>query len=167
VDGDAAASLNAAMTTLHFAYGANMSREVMRRYAPAARPLGPAALADHRFVITADGYASVEPERGQAVHGVLWRITPRDRVLLDAWENVGSGLYRAEIVPVRRKRCLAPALVYFARPNGEGRPKPGYMELVIAAAWEWELPDPYIHSLEDFASMRPRGADARKIGEFR
>ncbi len=167
MDGDAAARANASMTTLHFAYGANMSRAVMRKYAPAARALGPATLADHRFIITADGYASVEPERGQAVHGVLWRITPRDRVLLDAWENVEAGLYRAAIVPVRRKRCLVPALVYFARPNGEGRPKPGYMELVIAAARQWELPEAYIRSLEAFAATRPRGADARKIGEFR
>ena len=41
-----------------------------------------------------------------------------------------------------------PALVYFARPRGEGRPKPGYMELVIAAAREWELPERHIRSLE-------------------
>ncbi len=73
----------------------------MQKYAPGARALGVAELADHRFVITADGYASVEPLRAQTVHGVLWRITPRDRVLLDAWENVGGGLYRAETLPVR------------------------------------------------------------------
>jgi hypothetical protein len=167
VGGDPTARANFSMTTLHFAYGANMSRAVMRKYAPAARALGPAMLADHRFVITADGYASVEAERGQTVHGVLWRITPRDRVLLDAWENVEAGLYRAGVVPVRRKRCMAPALVYFARPNGEGRPKPGYMELVIAAAQEWELPEAYIRSLQGYLAMRPRGADARKIGECR
>ena len=155
------------MTTLHFAYGANMSRAVMRKYAPGARALGVAALADHRFVITADGYASVEPARGQTVHGVLWRITPRDRVMLDAWENVGGGLYRAEVLPVRRKRCLAPSLVYFARPSAEGRPKPGYMELILAAAREWELPATYIRSLQEFVSTRPIGPDARKIGEFR
>jgi hypothetical protein len=155
------------MTTLHFAYGANMSRAVMQKYAPGARALGVAALADHRFVITADGYASVEPARAQTVHGVLWRITPRDRVMLDAWENVDGGLYRAEVLAVRRKSCLAPALIYFARPCAEGRPKPGYIELVVAAAREWDLPEAYIHSLEGFASVRPVGADARKIGEFR
>jgi hypothetical protein len=95
---------------------------------------------------------------------VLWRITPRDRVTLDAWENVDGGLYRAEILPVRRKRCRAPALVYFARPGRQGRPKPGYMELVVNAAREWDLPGDYIASLQGFA--RPLGADARKIGEF-
>jgi hypothetical protein len=46
---------------LHFAYGSNMHRAVMRKHAPAAEPLGVARLAGYRFVITADGYASVEP----------------------------------------------------------------------------------------------------------
>ena len=167
MDRDPAERIFSLMTVLHFAYGANMSRAVMRKYAPGARALGVAVLAGHRFVITADGYASVEPTRAQAVHGVLWRITPRDRVTLDVWENVAAGLYRAEMVPVRHGGELMPALVYFARPGGQGRPKPGYIELVVAAAREWDLPLAYIRCLEGFASMRPLGADARKIGEFR
>ena len=155
------------MTTLHFAYGANMSRAVMRKYAPGARALGVAKLADHRFVITADGYASVEPSRALIVHGVLWRITPRDRVLLDAWENVGGGLYRAETLPVRGAGGRTAALVYFARPGPKGRAKSGYIELVIAAAREWDLPRSYIRALEAWMATRPLGADVRKIGEFR
>jgi hypothetical protein len=155
------------MSALHFAYGANMSRAVMRKYAPGARPLGVGELAGHRFVITADGYASVEPSGGQTVHGVLWRITPRDRVLLDAWENVGSGLYRAETLPVRGADGRTAALVYFARPGAEGWPKPGYLELVVAAAWEWDLPQSYIRTLETWRANRPLGPDVRKIGEFR
>ena len=155
------------MSTLHFAYGANMSRAVMRQYAPSARAIGVAELADHRFVITADGYASVEPSRARTVHGVLWRITPRDRVLLDTWENVGGGLYRAATLPVRGTGGRMAALVYFARPGPEGRAKPGYIELVVAAAQEWDLPPSYIRGLECWRATRPLGPDARKIGEFR
>ena len=151
--------------TLHFAYGANMSRAVMRRYAPYAQPLGAAELPGHRFVITADGYASVLPARAQSVHGVLWRLTPRDRVSLDDWENIDGGLYRAETLPVRCRGRRTPALVYQARFRGEGRPKGGYMELVIAAAREWDLPADYVASLQRWSPRRP-GADARKIGEF-
>jgi hypothetical protein len=151
--------------TLHFAYGANMSRAVMRRYAPAAREIGVAELPDHRFVITGDGYASVEPGRASSVYGVLWRITPRDRVSLDAWENVEGGLYRAQTLAVVCEGRRVRALVYRARISGEGRPKPGYIELVMAAAREWGLPDDYIGS---FGVWSPRrGADVRKIGEFR
>lgn len=152
---------------LHFAYGSNMHRAVMRKHAPAAEPVGVAALANHRFVITGDGYASVEPLPAQTVYGVLWRITPRDRATLDGWENVAAGLYRAEIMPVRHAGRRHKALVYVARPCSEGTPKAGYMELVIAAAREWEMPQPYISSLQRWLPARTTGTSARKLGEFR
>lgn len=165
--------------TLHFAYGSNMSRAVMCRHAPQARPVGAATLDDHRFVITADGYASVAPKRGATVHGVLWRLTPRDRVTLGVWENIAAGLYRAETLPVRAAgvgpQALVQALVYVARKKnlqsgGEGqekcRAKPGYVDLVIAAAREWNFPASYIGSLKDWLPVRPLGSGARKLGEF-
>ena len=152
--------------TLHFAYGANMSRAVMRKHAPWAQPLGAAELPGHRFVIAACGYASVEPARGEAVHGVLWRLTPRDVTRLDAWENVAGGLYRAATLPVRIAGRRRPALVYLARP-GEGRGRPGYMDLVLAAAREWELPAAYIRSLDQWLPAQTHAAPDAKIREFR
>jgi hypothetical protein len=151
---------------LHFAYGSNMDQAVMRKHAPAAEPVGAAALENHRFIITADGYASVEPARVRKVYGVLWRLTPRDRVMLDAWENVASGLYRAEILRVRRAGARRPALVYIARPRPPGRPKAGYMELVIAAARAWRLPPDYIAGLQDWLPAQSLGAGARNLREF-
>jgi hypothetical protein len=151
----------------HFAYGANMHRDIMRRHAPAATPVGAAVLADHRFVITADGYASVVPARTHIVHGVLWRITPRDRVMLDAWENVAGKLYRAEVLSVRHAEGVQPALVYIARGSRTGKPKASYMELVIAAAGTWQLPDDYISlSLRPWLPQRPAGAGSRKLGDI-
>jgi hypothetical protein len=151
---------------LHFAYGANMHRAVMCRHAATAQPIGAAALADHRFIITADGYASVAPAPAHTVHGVLWRITPRDRVRLDAWENIAGKLYRGEILPVRHAGGLRPALVYIARPGRTGQPKAGYMELVVAAAQAWRLPSDYISSLQHWLPRRPTGAGARKLGDI-
>lgn len=119
------------------------------------------------MVITADGYASVVSARSQTVHGVLWKLTPRDRVTLDLWESVSSGLYRAETLPVKLPaggRTLS--LVYVARPRAAGRPKAGYMELVVAAARAWNLPAPYVASLQHWLSVRPRGAGSRKLKEF-
>lgn len=166
LDRDATEQDACRVMTLHFAYGANMSHAIMKRHARDAEPLGVAELAGHRFVITGDGYASVEEQPAQTVHGVLWRITPRDRVTLDAWENVAAGLYRAEMVPVRHAGELMPALVYFARPRGEGRPKPGYIELVLAAAREWRLPGPYIRALEAWTVQHPLGSGHRKLGDI-
>jgi cation transport regulator ChaC len=152
---------------LHFAYGSNMHRAVMKRHAPAAEPIGVAALANYRFVVTRDGYASIEPMRGETVYGVLWRLAPRDRVTLDAWENTASGLYRTTMLPVQRAGRRHTALVYVARPCGAGRSKAGYMELVIAAAREWKFPPAYIQALERFLPAQRTGAGPRKLEQFR
>jgi cation transport regulator ChaC len=155
---------------LHFAYGSNMHRAVMHTHAPAAEPVGIGELANFRFVITADGYASVAPKRGETVHGVLWRLTARDRVTLDAWEGIAARRYRAEMLPVECAGRRRPALVYVARPLPSGRPKAGYMELVIAAAREWKLPADYILSLRRWLPPRPpgnRGRTSEGFGEFR
>jgi gamma-glutamylcyclotransferase len=142
--------------TLHFAYGSNMSRDVMRRHAPGAEPVGVAALADYRFLITAHGHASVAPRRTGLVYGVLWRITPRDRVTLDAWENIAGGLYRAAILPVRQAGSRRPALTYLARAQAEAPPQAGYMDIVIAAALEWQLPASYIDDLRGWSLRGPQ-----------
>jgi hypothetical protein len=151
---------------LHFAYGSNMHRGVMRRHAPTAVPLGTARLADYRFVITSDGYASVAPALTRTVYGVLWQLTPRDRVTLDLWENIAAGQYRAEMLPVLQDGRRRPALVYVARCRPLGRPKSGYMEIVVAAARALELPDGYIASLEEWLPARSLGSGYRKLGEL-
>ena len=84
---------------------------------------------------------------------------------------------RQSFVPrlVALENRRVPALVYRARPSGMGgskhrpkhRPKPGYLELVIAAARQWELPDAYLDTVRHWSRARSFGTDARKIGEFR
>ena len=151
---------------LHFAYGSNMHRAVMRKHAPEAVALGIAQLDGYRFIITADGYASVAPHARACVHGLLWRLTARDRVTLDRWENTAAGLYRAQILPViiagKRRR----ALVYVARVRQRGVPRPGYMEIVLAAARECDLPAHYVESLLCWLPKQPLSAGHRSLGEF-
>jgi cation transport regulator ChaC len=157
---------------IHFAYGSNMSRNLMRRHAPLARPLGVARLSGHRFVITADGYASVEPAAGETVYGIAWHLTARDRVTLDAWENVAARLYTCEVLPVQIDGRRVAALVYVGRRAAEGRAKPGYMELVIAAAEEWKMPDRHIAVLKSWLPPAVTGKSSafkgpsRKFGEI-
>ncbi len=152
---------------LYFAYGSNMSRALMAKHAPRAVPLGVARLAHYRFVITAGGYASIESRRAVNVYGVLWRLHPRDRVTLDAWEDVAGGLYRATTLPVLHAGCRRKALVYLARPSPIGQPRANYMEFVIAAALEWRLPHVYTQSLRRWLPGRAAGAGACNLKEFR
>jgi gamma-glutamylcyclotransferase (GGCT)/AIG2-like uncharacterized protein YtfP len=149
--------------TLYFAYGSNMSRALMRRHCSSAKEVGTAVLEGHRFLITADGYASVERCAGAVVHGVLWRLTPRDIAALNIYEDVDSGLYRVRRLAVRHGAHPRSAMVYIARPRRQGRPRPGYLELVIAAARDWGLPEDYIRECLRWAP--PGFAAARSLEE--
>src|SRR3984893_7182669 len=111
---------------LHFAYGSNMSVQMMRRRCPAARLEGRALLPGYRVIITREGYASILSALGGRVHGVLWRLAPRDL----------AALYRAVTMTVVGNRRRVAALVYVGRSQARGRPRPGYMDIVTAAARE-------------------------------
>jgi hypothetical protein len=151
--------------TLHFAYGTNMSRALMRARCPLARPLGRATLAGWRFSINPDGLASLAAHQGAHVHGVLWEVSARDVAAINAYEGIASGLYEARLLPVRRDGRHASALVYIARRRGRGTPRPGHLEIVLEAARDWELPDFYVQSIMRWSSSRWAGARAKDTGE--
>jgi hypothetical protein len=132
---------------LYFAYGANMDVAAMARRCPRSKPLGLARLPRHRFIVTRDGYASVIRDPREEVHGGLSDIR-----VLDKFEDIASGLYvkinQPVIVPGGAKR----ALVYIGRSGEVGRPKPGYLEDVIASAKHWALPEAYLAAMNRFLS---------------
>ena len=152
--------------TLYFAYGSNMNRAAMRRRCPGARALGPAMLQGHRFFVGIDGWGSVKPSAGDTVHGVLWRLTPRDIAALHAYELLHQGLYDVRHLPVRLGVRLMPAMLYRLRRKAPGRPRPGYVEMIAAAARGWKLPERYIRSVERLSGSRWTGARVIGAGEL-
>jgi hypothetical protein len=138
---------------LYFAYGSNMDAAAMARRCPASRPLGRARLAGHRFAILEAGYATIVRHPGASLHGLLYDLVVADVAALDRYEGVSGGLYRKAIQPVLRS-AGAPvrALVYIGAGACDGRPKPGYIEGVLAAARAAALPDAYIAFLGTFAA---------------
>jgi AIG2-like family len=152
--------------TLHFAYGSNMSRALMQARCPGATALGVATLAGWRFVINPDGVGSIAPYPGALLRGVLWRVTLRDLVALNAYESVDTELYLRRFLPVRFGARRAAALVYIARRQGEGTARPGYISMVVEAAREWRLPEPYIDRLKRWSPSAWRGTRAKDTGEL-
>jgi len=144
--------------TLYFAYGSNMSRAGMRARCPRAVAIGTGILDGYRFFIGIDGWGSVERAPGAKVVGVLWRISPRDRAALHAYELLDKGLYDVRTLPVRCGTRLVPAMTYLLRRRVHGRPKPGYIELIGAAARDWDLPTEYIRSIERWSHSRWTGS---------
>jgi cation transport regulator ChaC len=152
--------------TLYFAYGSNMDRPAMKRRCPGARGLGPATLDGHRFFVGLEGWGSVAPRAGAVVHGVLWRVTRRDIAALHAYELLHKGLYDVRYLQVRAAGRRVRAMIYVLRRRAAGTPRPGYMEMVAAAARGWELPESYIRSLERLSASRWTGARVTDAGEI-
>ncbi len=142
-----------------------MSRALMGARCPGAMALGVATLAGWRFVINTDGVGSIARHPGALLRGVLWRVTLRDLVALNAYESVDTELYLRRVLPVRLGAQRLPALVYVARRLGTGRARPGYISLVVDAAREWSLPQAYVDSLKRWSPSGWRGARAKDTGE--
>src|SRR5260370_24087315 len=125
---------------LHFAYGSNMSAALMRRRCPGARLEGRACLPGYRFVIMRSGYASVAPAPGSSVHGLLWRVTPRDVAALNVYENLTGGLYRAVTMAGGAHRPPRAALAFIGRDRLPGPPRPGLPAILTPGARGARLP---------------------------
>jgi hypothetical protein len=133
---------------LYFAYGSNMDRAAMAQRCPSSKPVGVARLPRHRFLITVDGYASVVRDPRRDVLGVVWDLALSDIAPLDRYESVSTGLYSKISQPVVLPGGAKRALVYVGRTDKIGKPKPGYLEGVLAAARDWGLPAGYLHEIE-------------------
>jgi hypothetical protein len=153
--------------TLHFAYGSNMSRAQMGARCPGAKALGTAILEHWRFIIGVEGHGSIVSQPGAIVHGVLWRVGPREIAAINAYENLDTGLYLRRSVSVRYGTSRLPALVYIVRRHGEGTPRPGYVHLVVEAARDWGLPGHYIEALQRWSPSGWRGTRPKDTGEIR
>ena len=137
---------------LYFAYGLNMDVAGMAQRCPRSKPLGLARLPRHRFIVNTDGYASVIRDPRESVHGVLWDCALGDIRTLDKFEDLASGLYVKISQPVIVEGGAKRALIYIGRSGTPGKPKPGYLEQVVAAAKEWALPETYIAGMTQFLS---------------
>lgn len=128
---------------LYFAYGANMDAAAMALRCPVSRLLGGGRLPRHRFIIMREGYASVVRDPTRTVWGVLWELASDDVPALDRYEGVAGGLYAKATVPVTTDDGVRRALIYLGRSTAPGRPRPGYLDAVLAAADAARLPHAY------------------------
>lgn len=134
---------------LYFAYGSNMDLVQMENRCERAATVGAATLASHRFIINSHGVATVVPDSGSNVQGLLWRITEEDERSLDHYEGVQEGVYHKAFLEIETPQGKkVTALVYIAADSAPGRPKPGYVEKIIAAAESCGLPKAYVDQLK-------------------
>ena len=144
---------------LYFAYGANMDVAAMAIRCPGSKPVGRGRLPRHRFIVTQDGYASVVRDPRREVHGVLWDAGLADIRTLDKFEAVDRGLYVKITQSIIVEGGARRALVYVGCSGFVGKPKPGYLEAVLASAEHWQFPPVYIDEMARFLG-KPREKSA-------
>lgn len=118
---------------------------------PASRPVGRAQLQDWRFRINRRGAATIVPEAGAVVHGVVWHSTPDCIATLNVYEGIAQRHYRQRRVRVVLDglEAVKPALTYVALNTQPGRPNRGYHDrVVVPGAYDWALPAEYLRELE-------------------
>jgi hypothetical protein len=75
------------------------------------------------------------------------------------------GLYIVRYLPLRHGTRRVRAMTYILRRHVPGIPRPGYVEMIAAAARGWKLPEPYIRSVERWSASRWTGAREIDAGD--
>ena len=129
-------------TRLYFAYGANMNMDSMSWRCPAARPIGAFELKD--WILEFFGHASVRPEPGNSVHGVLWAITEECESDLDAFEGYPDYY-------IKKSWMQDDQHIMFYEMAGfkQGRPSPSYISDIRSSYHYWHLPVEYLDQAID------------------
>ena len=133
-----------------FMYGEYMNSNHLKFRCPDALCSGMAILDGFRFMINSRGVATIVPDGGSQVQGVLWRVTPFDEGDID--KTLG---YNAE--EPEKSRCdklvlmthtsvgmPVEAIVYVEKDTTPGEPAQSYMQKVISGAAEHAVEKKYI-----------------------
>jgi len=125
---------------LYFAFGSNMDARQMARRCPESEAMGPGTLVDHRLVFRGPsknrggGVLSVDANPGDAVHGVVYRVTVADLAALDRFEGAPQWYLRASRTVVGAGGEPLEVVIYrLPERVTEMPPTAAYLEQVAAA----------------------------------
>ena len=139
----------------YFSFASNMKSEQMKSRCPSANQVGIGVLKDHELVFNRKGsyrpggVASVQQHGSKRVYGIIWKLNPAEFADLDQTEDL-TAYRRFEEEIQTLDGATYKCHIYKAIPQGSFDPDPDYLELVIEAASEQQLPDDYIEYLESF-----------------
>lgn len=145
---------------LYFAYGSNMSAPRLKARVPSAERLGVASLTAHLMVFQQQGedgsakcdvrYTGHSCDR---VFGVLYRINPAEKALLDSYEGLGQ-VYADKQIEVECGGTQWHAFTYYGlQPVARLLPYPWYHAHVLRGALSADLPEDYITTIRSVAVM--------------
>ena len=144
-------------TIWYFAYGSNMSRATMQQRAGQIMEAQPSRLENYALVFNkmvrgGSAEANIQSARGEAVHGVLYRIPESALRTLDRATGVPDHYRRIQVSVVNASGESVNAHTYIASKVGKGlRPAAHYLQTLLQGAGEHGLPADYIDVIKSAA----------------
>lgn len=152
---------------LYFAYGSNMNLEQMAYRCPSAEVVENVHVEGYRLAFcgrpSGNGVATILPEEGSHVDGVLWKITKECEQSLDYYE-----VYSKEIINVKnsdgKERDVTVYTINEPYKSQPSVPSPVYLEGILEGCRENGIPENAVQEAAEYA----RGdVQQRKKGKSR
>lgn len=150
---------------LYFAYGSNLNPQQMDERCPGFHVHARGSVEGYKLTFPrycigwAGGVASIEPEAGQTVWGVLYEVTQDHIDALDGFEAIDKGEYTRDSIEVLLDTGQSvTAITYFANPEPEGPMPPSrqYLDAILRGARFHKLPEAYIEAVSATPVAAPR-----------
>jgi len=147
-----------AMTIHYFAYGSNMSMDKLRGHAPSSIHLATGYLSRWQLGLNKKGHdglgrATIHPEAGGKVWGVVYQMSHSDKEALDKVEGLGKGYREQEVEVVSVSGLVYHALTYVGiRLADNLHVADWYMKHIIDGAEENNLPAEYISKIKSYVT---------------
>jgi gamma-glutamylcyclotransferase (GGCT)/AIG2-like uncharacterized protein YtfP len=148
---------------IYFAYGLNLSPDILAGKVAQARCLGPAKLNGWRLAyyghssVWGGGCESLVEEPGRAAWGLLYELDPRQAELLDSFEDArldGTGAYFHCPIQVEKDGGRLAAVTYLKAICGpEASPSTEALAKLCEGAGLAGLPAEYCQELRDLSSV--------------
>ena len=121
---------------LYFAYGSNLNPRQMKERCPSAEAVGTARLLDHRLAFCGwssrwnGGVATVLPEKGSYVPGVVYRLSAEDIETLDSCEGAPNFYRRVRVQVELDEGGTVEVETYVLEGYPENAPSVAYVETI-------------------------------------
>jgi gamma-glutamylcyclotransferase (GGCT)/AIG2-like uncharacterized protein YtfP len=130
----------------YFAYASNLNKKVMLQKAPESKPKFPAVLPNYRIIFTGynreqkGGTATIQPFKGQKVHGAVYEITESDLKKLDRSEDYPMTCNRFKVMVWTEDDRAVEAITYIKKEqSNESKPSPEYFAVISQGFRDWDI----------------------------
>ncbi|MFT5506818.1 MAG: gamma-glutamylcyclotransferase [Gammaproteobacteria bacterium] len=149
------------MTINYFAYGSNLASNRLLQRIPGARVRSFAFLEKHQlsFRMNSNDESGkcdivITGHSDQVVPGVVYKITPDEKLILDEYESLGVAYFDKTIQVKMPDNSVIEAITYYGIiTNAKNPPYHWYKEHVLRGAIEHGLPNDHINWIKDSPSV--------------